>query len=192
VCRVTGIPTAPGRRFDSKTLSQLRNNRVLAQTRRVILSPLAKLKAMILGFLVRALGIRIAPRPPARAYRVTSVRTVAPPPSSVLHAAIARAPATAMENAVARYRRVMLRKFTADALCRRAWRATLLADGAPCVVADSHAGFGSISAARAASGQVIHWSEARSYYEKSLATWRLSEDSPDCHHYLSENPDRLL
>ena len=36
--------------------------------------------------------------------------------------AIARAPATAMENVVARYRRVMPGKFTADALCRRAWR----------------------------------------------------------------------
>jgi ADP-ribosylglycohydrolase len=30
------------------------------------------------------------------------------------------APATAMENVMARYRRVMLGKFTADALCRRA------------------------------------------------------------------------
>jgi len=55
-------------------------------------------------------------------YRVTFVETVAPPPSSVLHAAIARAPATAMENVVTRYRRVMLGKFTADALCPRAWR----------------------------------------------------------------------
>ncbi len=36
------------------------------------------------------------------------MQTVAPPPSSVLHAAIARAPATAMENVVARHRRVML------------------------------------------------------------------------------------
>jgi hypothetical protein len=39
-----------------------------------------------------------------RRYRVTSVQTVAPPPSSLLHAAIARAPATAMENVVARWR----------------------------------------------------------------------------------------
>jgi tetratricopeptide (TPR) repeat protein len=41
------------------------------------------------------------------------------------------------------------------------------------IVADSQVGLGDISAARAASGQEAHWSEARSYYEKSLAAWRL-------------------
>jgi tetratricopeptide (TPR) repeat protein len=41
------------------------------------------------------------------------------------------------------------------------------------IVADSQLGLGDISAARAASGQVTYWREARSYYEESLATWRL-------------------